>query len=440
MADSTYSPTPHPWPFAAWSPVIGTARVVTALAAAPDILLLSALAAMLFRPPEVVCYAVDRIAFGLLLYGFLLRAAILRRPLSLKRTIVWPLGVLLVLSLASLGTQPYEVKAWSVLAAKFLVPYALFHIARQSFREEASRRRLQTFSLLVLVYLCFIAVAFFVGARSLIFPRFILDESLSIHINRARGPFLQAVANGVTLNILGLIALDAYRRGRMPKILGAVLLVALPLAVLATKTRAVWLSFLASAVALLLLNSDRRVRRVCRYVLIVATIAVLLALASNGTAASLLDRFEERSPIDIRFAVYRAAWDMFLERPLLGWGVSRMPAQLEQRVSDFHLHQFVVHNTYLEILVEHGLLGLALYAWLLFQLFRLSRSRDLGQQPGAFLDRGFREIWPVILGVYLLNGFFVVMNYQFVNGFLYTLAGILAGQDRAREREYALAA
>jgi O-antigen ligase len=117
-----------------------------------------------------------------------------------------------------------------------------------------------------------------------------------------------------------------------------------------------------------------------------------------------------------------------------------MPAQLEQRVSDFHLHQFVVHNTYLEILVEHGLLGLALYAWLLFQLFRLSRSRDLGQQPGAFLDRGFREIWPVILGVYLLNGFFVVMNYQFVNGFLYTLAGILAGQDRAREREYALAA
>jgi O-antigen ligase len=166
----------------------------------------------------------------------------------------------------------------------------------------------------------------------------------------------------------------------------------------------------------------------------------LLALASTGTAASLQDRFEDRSPIEIRFAVYRAAWDMFLERPLLGWGVSRMPPQLQQRVSDFHLHQFVVHNSYLEILVEHGLLGLALYAWLIFRLFKLARSRYPDPQPGSFLDHGFREVWPVILCVYLLNGFFVVMNYQFVNGFLYTLAGIMAGQDYARERQYARAA
>jgi hypothetical protein len=277
VAESTFNPSPHSWTYAPWSPVVGTARVVAALAAAPDILLLCALGAMLFRPPEVVCYALDRIAFVLLICGFVLRGALLRQPLRMERTVVWPLGVLLVLSLASLAAQPYEVKAWSVLVAKFLVPYALFHIARQSFHGQASRRRLEIFSLLVLVYLCFIAVAFFVGARGLILPRFILDESLSIHINRARGPFLQAVANGVTLNILGLIALDTYRRGRMPKLLGAALLLALPIAVLATKTRAVWLSFLASAVALLFLNSDRRIRRVCRYVLMAAAIAVARA-------------------------------------------------------------------------------------------------------------------------------------------------------------------
>jgi hypothetical protein len=32
--------------------------------------------------------------------------------------------------------------------------------------------------------------------------------------------------------------------------------------------------------------------------------------------------------------------------------------------------------------------------------------------------------------VYLLNGSFVVMNYQFVNGFLFALAGLLAAQNR----------
>jgi O-antigen ligase len=408
--------------------------VVSVLSAAPELLLIFALAAMLFRPPELVCYSLDRFAFLVLLAGFLLRLALLHQPLRLERTAVWPLGVLLVMSLASVLTQPYEAKTWSVLAAKCFVPYVLFHIARLSFRDERSRRRLDMFGLVVLAYLCFISVASLVGARSLIVPRFILDESLGIHVNRARGPFLQAVANGVTLNILGLLALDAFRRRRIRSLAALALFVALPLAILATKTRAVWLSFLASALVLLFFCSDPRVRKACACLLFTASLVVVFALGSMGIGTSLQDRFEDRSPVEIRLAVYSAAWDMFLERPFFGWGVSRMPSQLEERVSDFHLNQFVVHNTYLEILVEHGLLGLALYAWLVLRLFGLSRTWPSSPSTGTFLDHGFRELWPVILGVYLLNGFFVVMNYQFVNGFLYTLAGLQAGQSQAEGR------
>jgi hypothetical protein len=39
-------------------------------------------------------------------------------------------------------------------------------------------------------------------------------------------------------------------------------------------------------------------------------------------------------------------------------------------------------------------------------------------------------LWPLLLGVYLLNGSFVVVNYQFVNGFLFAVAGLLVGQNR----------
>ena len=97
--------------------------------------------------------------------------------------------------------------------------------------------------LVVLGYLCLIAILFLFGAKGLIFPRYILDESLGIHADRARGPFLQAVANGVTLNLLGLIALDSFRRGRLKRLPALLFLIALPLAILATRTRAVWLSF-----------------------------------------------------------------------------------------------------------------------------------------------------------------------------------------------------
>jgi hypothetical protein len=40
-----------------------------------------------------------------------------------------------------------------------------------------------------------------------------------------------------------------------------------------------------------------------------------------------------------------------------------------------------------------------------------------------------RSMWPLLLGVYFVNGIFVVMSYQFVNGLLFTWAGILAAQS-----------
>ena len=214
MPEATYNSPLRAWSAFAWTPVVAIAQVLKILASAPVVLFLLALTAMLFRPPELACSSLDRVAFVLMLVAFLLRSVLVRQPVRLERSAVWPLGALLVMSLASVATQPFEVKTWSVLAAKLIVPYALFHIARRSFQTESSRRALETFALLVLSYLCFIAVAFLFGARSLILPRFILDEGLSIHINRARGPFLQAVANGVTLNMVVSQTLRKYYDNR----------------------------------------------------------------------------------------------------------------------------------------------------------------------------------------------------------------------------------
>jgi O-antigen ligase len=133
-----------------------------------------------------------------------------------------------------------------------------------------------------------------------------------------------------------------------------------------------------------------------------------------------------------RMAVYQAGWEMFLEKPLAGWGATDMQTELSKRISDFHQQQFFFHNTYLEIVVQYGLAGLLLYLWIVADLFKLgqNRSRPGWSTDNSFLDQQFRGLWPLLLGVYLLNGTFVVMNYQFVNGFLFTLAGLLAAQNR----------
>jgi len=271
-----------------------------------------------------------------------------------------------------------------------------------------------------------------IDAKQLIFPRYILDESLGYHADRARGPFLQAVANGVTLNLLGLVALNSFRRKRLRGVLALLLLGALPLAVVATRTRAVWLSFCLSILVLLFFSPSRRLRRACLCLVIAGGMALSAVVTLSDRNFSLTDRLQERGPVMFRMAIYQAGWEMFLKKPLAGWGAADMQTELSKRISDFHQKQFFFHNTYLELVVQYGFVGLLLYLWIVLDLFKLGRNRSPpNPRSGSdFLDQQFRALWPLLLGVYLLNGSFVVMNYQFVNGFLFTVAGLLVAQNR----------
>ena len=87
-----------------------------------------------------------------------------------------------------------------------------------------------------------------------------------------------------------------------------------------------------------------------------------------------------------------------------------------------------MHNTYLALLVEFGVPGLALYGILFFNLFRLAWCAPPGESaPVALL----RKTWPILLGVYLFNAFFVDMAYQFVIGLMFTVAGILCASEES---------
>jgi putative inorganic carbon (hco3(-)) transporter len=342
---------------------------------------------------------------------------------------------LTLLALARVTSHSFDSETWSLLAAKFIVPFSLFHLAQLTFCDEAALRKFELFSLVVLAYLSFVSIAFLVGAKSWIWPEFILDESLGYHADRARGPFLQAVANGVSLNLLGLLAFHSWRRGTLRGIRAVVLLGAVPLAIVATMTRAVWLSF-AGTMAILLWRAGRLRNAVFAIVLLAAGGFALCDCLNLGDALS--DRLQERGPVDFRKAVYEGSWQMFLERPWTGWGVNQMPEELARHVSGYRESVLYPHNTYLELLVEHGLIGLSLYAWLMWELLKLRKGVHRRDGRDSFLDVDFRGLWPLLLAVYWVNASVVVMNYQFVNGFIFTLGGMLEGQRRSAERRGAL--
>jgi len=386
----------------------------------PSILYVGAMTVFLFRPPDLFSYYADRVAFGLLVFFVLLRALALREKVPFVAALSLPMLGLMGMAMVRALREPYDAQIWSIIASKYIVPFALFHLSVLIFRTEAERKHFAVFVTLALFYLVFVSIAFLVGARSLIFPRFILDASLGFHADRARGPFLQAVANGVSLNILGILAV-ALSPGR--RIIVRILWFALPLAVLATLTRAVWIAFIVSAIVIGLRVVERRVQVICTLLAIAGLLAGLaIGLSNHSLKSALWDRTGERGPVEARLAVYDAGWEMFKERPLTGWAAGGMYNELARRMDGYHLHTFYVHNTYLALLVEFGVPGLLLYTVLFFNLFRLS-CRGAGGEDGSVAS--VRKVWPILLSVFLFNAFFVDMAYQFVIGLVFTIAGML---------------
>jgi O-antigen ligase len=166
---------------------------------------------------------------------------------------------------------------------------------------------------------------------------------------------------------------------------------------------------------------------------LMAAVGLVVILSSSEFGGTLNDRLEERGPVDFREAVYAGSWQMFLERPLTGWGFHQMPAELPRFVSEYNQKIIYPHNTYLELLAEHGVAGLLLYFWLMWEMWRLGRGAIPSMERDGFLDRNFHRMWPILLAVYWVNAATVVMSYQFVNGLLFTMAGMLAAQRRRAE-------
>ena len=392
----------------------------------PSILYMAAMTIFLFRPPDLFCFYADRIAFGILVFFVALRTMALRDKIPFFAGLSLPMLSLMALAVFRALREPFDAQTWSIIASKFIVPFALFHLAVLVFRGASQRTHFEVFAIFALAYLVFIAIAFLADTRSLIFPRFILDESLGFHADRARGPFLQAVANGVSLNILGILVLALSPKRKT--VVGLLWLV-LPLAVLATMTRAVWISFAVSTVVLGFRLVERRLQAACILLAVLGFLfGLAISLSDHSLKTALWDRAGERGPVAARLAVYDAGWAMFQERPFTGWPAGGMYAELARRMEGYHLRTFYVHNTYLALLVEFGVPGLALYGILFFNLFRLSWHGRPGE-PGPVA--ALRKVWPILLSVYLFNAFFVDMAYQFVIGLVFTVAGMLCASEES---------
>ena len=274
------------------------------------------------------------------------------------------------------------------------------------------------------------------GIRSLVVPSFINDPNIGLHFGRARGPFVESVADGLSLYMCAVAAavgLKTWASKSARVFCGTVMLMCL-FGVIFTLTRSVWLGAIFGTLAGLLAWPPAR-----RWVLPTMLVAALGVFAALQLVPGLQDkaktRTDDRSTAWDRLNTNAAAIRMVEAKPIFGFGWhtfrEKGPAYLRQ-ASDRPLSGAgnEVHNVFLSHAAELGLVGSIL--WLVALL---------GAAGGSIVRRGPPELGPWRLGlVAIFAAWFVVANLgplssPFPNLVLWTWAGVVGAQYYSRRRQ-----
>src|SRR5438094_8204145 len=100
---------------------------------------------MLFRPPDLQFYHLDRIAFLALVVTAAVQLLVSEKRLDIVGPVSWPMAGLVLLAFFSLLNEPCEPQAWSMFAAKWLVPFMLYLISTRLFDHPAAPRTFASF-------------------------------------------------------------------------------------------------------------------------------------------------------------------------------------------------------------------------------------------------------------------------------------------------------
>jgi probable O-glycosylation ligase (exosortase A-associated) len=192
--------------------------------------------------------------------------------------------------------------------------------------------------------------------------------------------------------------------------------------------------FLAGSAALLMLNLKAK-HKIWGLVISCALVLVLVDFAPESWLHRMdttIDYGGDRSATS-RLDAWEWAWNMALEHPVTGGGFRVFVLNRPQYASGRYIE---AHNSFFEMMAEHGFVGLGLFCCLLVGLYRTCaavrrRARD---HPGLLWAEHLARMVQVGMVAFVVGGSFVSVA---TSPFLYDFAAIAIGLRTVVERETA---
>jgi O-antigen ligase len=265
---------------------------------------------------------------------------------------------------------------WRLIVVQMLLPLVLYRVGRQVFDRAAVVRALLWVILILAAYSAVMSIMQFSGPTALVWPRYMVDPNN--WPGRAAGVFRQPVVNGWLLALGLAVAMLFLSRRSEPtwrRRFAFVVAIACGYGIYLTHTRAAWIA----GVVVLIIGA--LIARGYRKGFIVSICLVACVVAVNWSVFTSSDRKSggvgSMNEVEDRLNVNQTALWAFDQKPFAGWGIGRF-----KQVNSYHHQQWApdvpwirgygiaAHSNELGILAEVGVIGLALWIFLLALVIR----------------------------------------------------------------------
>ncbi len=398
---------------------------------------------LVYRPPTFPDITVERLMFLFII--FILIAGLFTGKVNLRTNITIELimGIFVTICIISmmrtgfLPISPEFVSPWFVFITGYFFPFIMFVFAKSFVLNEKDIMFILHGLFYFGIYLSITAFFEFADLRQFVFPGYINDPQISsLHLERARGPFLNSAFNGVAILIGFICGLHLLQKkegltGFFHK-LG--LLLFFP-AVFCTLTRSVYLGLIITLLIFLrwYKTSFPKWKLISLPIVVVLIFGIInypRLLSEDRRKGGVVQVVE----IDIRFALLERSYFLFAERPLTGVGMAQFipSSTLAYRgpvpyVAEVAGTQFQ-HNHLLGVATELGIFGILTYLAIVIIIMRRMVQLSGKLPETGVMGNNFRITVFAIWSVYLTNNLFVEpSNNLFINAVPFIFAGVMDG-------------
>lgn len=387
--------------------------------------------AFVIRVPGVPDMSLERILFILTLFLGVMRLYsgdyLKRQDMSIE-IIMTLFSLLCLISMSRFGfMESYSAFARPsyVFMIGYAVPFVMFVFAKRFLVREED---IQTFFKLFFWFGCYLVWLAYLERyelKSLIYPQYITDAILSpMHLDRSRGPFMNAAFNGLCINIAFICGLMVLPLTRGPLRLGHIFLLLLYLpAIYFTRTRSVYLHFLLTLFAVMFVYKAKWARWKFLPVVFVLAMAALVMnwekLTSSDREAGGIGQMKE---VGIRLSLADKSLNLLFEHPFGGVGLAQFrtaslftPSEVEYQ-----------HNHIIGMAVELGIPGMLLWVTMLTIIIKRLYRLAAAVPDGRFVNVNLVLLLGTALFVNLFNNVFVEPSlHLFANTNFFIFAGII---------------